>query len=311
VFFNSLLTMQITFIIVSYNTRELTRAALRSVYEQTRDAAFTVQVVDNASTDGSAEMIAAEFPQARLLRSSVNLGFGPAVNRALREIRAGYVFLLNSDAVLLNNAAKIFHDFMEQPGHGKVAACGGGLYYEDMTPQPSFGNFPSAACVLFEQALLNRLFKNYYRTKLATGVREHPAALQAVDYLSGAALFLRRSALDEAGLFDEDFFLYFEETELSFRLRLHGYAFYFIPEARIVHARRQSTAADQPLETWARYKQSEFMFYRKCYGAARLALIKSIYLLSFMVRLLVKQDRKYWQYAAIVLRESGKRLKYN
>jgi GT2 family glycosyltransferase len=100
--------VHISFIIISYNTRELTGNALRSVYEQTRGVEFTVWVVDNASTDGSAEMIGAQFPAVHLIRSSENLGFGKANNIALREVRSKYVFLLNPDALLLNNAAKIF-----------------------------------------------------------------------------------------------------------------------------------------------------------------------------------------------------------
>ena len=298
--------MHISFIIISYNTRELTGNALRSVYEQTRGVEFTVWVVDNASTDGSAEMIAAQFPAVHLIRSSANLGFGKANNIALREVRSKYVFLLNPDALLLNNAAKIFFDFMERPENRKVAACGGALYYGGLTPQPSFGNFPSAAGVLFEQALLHKLFRGFYNRRLKTGVKEHPRAVTTVDYLSGAALFLRKEVLDAAGFFDEEFFLYFEDTELSYRFSQYGYTSCFIPDAKILHLRRQSTAADEPLEKWIRYKQSEFMFYRKCYGTMRLTLIKSIYFLSFIFRLLLKQDQRYWQYVKIVLNDPRK-----
>jgi GT2 family glycosyltransferase len=298
--------VHVSFIIISYNTRELTRTALRSVYEQTRGVEFTVWAVDNASTDGSAEMIAALFPAVQLIRSPANLGFGKATNRALREIRSKYVFLLNPDALLLNNAAKIFFDFMERPENRKVGACGGALYYEGLTPQPSFGNFPSAAGVLFEQALLHKLFRGFYNRRLTTGVKEHPRAVTRVDYLSGAGLFLRKEALDAAGFFDEDFFLYFEETELSYRFFRCGYASCFIPDAKILHLRRQSTAAEDPLGNWARYKKSEFMFYRKCHGAIGLTLVKSIYLFSFIIRLLLKQDPRYWQYAKIVLADSRK-----
>jgi GT2 family glycosyltransferase len=293
--------VHISFIIISYNTRELTGNALRSVYEQTRGVAFDVWVVDNASTDGSAEMIAAQFPAVHLVRCTANLGFGKANNLALKEIASPYVFLLNPDAQLLNNAAKIYFDFMEQPENRNVAACGGALYYEGLAPQPSFGNFPSAAGVLFEQAVLHKFFRGFYNRRLATGVKEHPRAVTTVDYLSGAALFLRKDVLDKTGFFDEDFFLYFEETELSYRFSQCGHVSCFIPDAKILHVRRQSTVAEEPLGKWARYKQSEFMFYRKCYGSMRLTLIKSIYLLSFVFRLLLKQDRRYWQYIKVVL----------
>lgn len=100
--------MDVSIIIVNYNTKELTRNCLRSIFDQTKDVDFEVIVSDNGSTDGSIEMIRAEFPQVILIENNANLGFGAANNRGLKIARGKYVFYLNSDTVLLNNAVKLF-----------------------------------------------------------------------------------------------------------------------------------------------------------------------------------------------------------
>ena len=105
------MSMDVSVIIVNYNTKELTRNCLKSVFEKTKGVNFEVIVSDNGSTDGSIEMIKSEFPEVILIENNANLGFGAANNRALKIARGKYVFYLNSDTLLLNNAVKIFFDY--------------------------------------------------------------------------------------------------------------------------------------------------------------------------------------------------------
>ena len=124
--------MDISIIIVNYNTKKLIKNCLKSVFEKTQGINFEVYVVDNNSRDGSCEMIEQDFPQVKLIKNTKNKGFGAANNIAIRESNAKYVFLLNSDTILLNNAIKIFFDFMEKPENQKISCCGGNLYNKNM-----------------------------------------------------------------------------------------------------------------------------------------------------------------------------------
>ena len=133
--------MDVSIILVSYNTKQLTKECIKSIYEKTEEVNFDIWVVDNASHDGSAQMVEEEFPSVNLIKSSENLGFGRANNLAIVQTQAKYAFLLNTDTVLLNNAVKILFDYMENPENAEVGVCGGQLYNADMSIQGSFGEF--------------------------------------------------------------------------------------------------------------------------------------------------------------------------
>ena len=127
---------------------------------------FDVYVVDNGSTDGTVEEITEEFPGVKLIANTENAGFAKANNMAIKETEADYVFLLNPDTVLVNNAVKIFLDFMEQPGNKNVGCCGGSLYDSEMEPQIAYGNFPSLEETVFNVFRLKKIFPGYYRERL-------------------------------------------------------------------------------------------------------------------------------------------------
>ena len=197
--------MDVSIILVSYNTKDLTRDCLKSVYEKTQGVEFEIFVVDNNSHDGSAEMIEREFPEVRLIRNSENKGFGAANNIAIRQSNAKYIFCLNTDTILLNNAVKIFFDFMEQPENQNVGVCGGALYDSDNCPTNYGGQFPSILHILQKFGL-----RNIFKKKTINYEKD----IINVDYITGADIFFRKSVLDLVGLFDENFFIYYEETDL-------------------------------------------------------------------------------------------------
>ncbi len=144
--------MQVSIIIVNYNTKELIKNCINSIYENTKDIDFEIIVSDNGSTDGSVEMLKNDFPNVILIENNANLGFGKANNNGLKVAKGEYIFYLNSDTVLLNNAVKMFYDYWEQNlQKDKIGALGANLLNEKLKITHSGEDFPSK----------KKIFKDY------------------------------------------------------------------------------------------------------------------------------------------------------
>ena len=228
-------TMDVSIIIVNYNTCNLTRNCLISVYEQTQGIDFEVIVSDNGSTDGSIEMIKREFPQVILIENNANLGFGKANNVGYNQSKGKYIFLLNSDTILLNNAVKIFVEEINKQ-NDKIGCIGCKLIGLDGNYTHSYGNYPTLWNELFRRPLLF-----ISKLKLANeGFDSQPIipidnGCFIVEYVTGADLFIKRSVIERCGLFDEDFFMYYEETEMQYRYRKKGFYSCITPLPKIQH----------------------------------------------------------------------------
>lgn len=225
--------MDVSIIIVSYNTRKLTRDCLISIYAQTTGIEFEVIVSDNGSADGSVEMIKTEFPEVLLVENNENLGFGAANNRASEVAKGKYLFFLNSDTILLNNAVKFFFDYWETSSNEKcIGALGTVLLDGELKPTHSGGKFPSYKSVCNRQILLmrshflrsvvkllrleNLFFRIVQKRDLrSASCNNNKSDYSDVEYITGADLFMKNNSLAK---FDESFFLYYEETDLEFRL---------------------------------------------------------------------------------------------
>ena len=225
--------MDVSIILVSYNTKDLTRDCLRSIYEKTQGIEFEIFVVDNNSHDGSPEMIEQEFPDVRLIRNSENKGFGAANNIAIRQSNAKYIFCLNTDTILLNNAVKIFFDFMEHPDNQNVGLCGGNLFNFDMKPCISYAPFPNALNCTSLFWLFKKILPQLFAPKEIVNIID-------VDSIIGADIFLRKDIFEEIGLFDENIFMYSEEIDLCKRVKDNGYEIKAIPEPKIIHLEGRS-----------------------------------------------------------------------
>lgn len=271
--------MNVSVIIVNYNTTDLTLACIASVYKHTLQNSIEVILVDNASPDQSITNGTQIYPDLKLILNPTNSGFGSACNRGI-EIAAGdYIFLLNSDALLISDAINTFFNFMERSENSNVACCGGALIQPDGRAQVSYGNFPSIAAGF--SALGPAIFyKTFYDRRLSAGVKiykEHP---YNVDYISGADMFIRSSALKETGNFDEDFFLYFEETELSYRLYKRGYKSMVLPAVKIIHLEYGSQNI-QSIITNKTFQKSMKMYFKKCHN--KIYVIIAVFLYRFRV----------------------------
>jgi len=253
-------------VIVSFNTRDTTLRCLRALAEDVAawGEAVEIFVVDNASHDGSAAAIRAEFPAVCLIESGVNEGFGPANNRAFERASGELFFLLNSDAFVHPGALATLAAFMRAPENAKVGAVGPKLFNADGTPQASCWKFPSPARAWLEALGVTRLFP--HTSEFGDYFRWAHDRSATVDFVIGAALLVRRTVYEEVGGFDAEFFLYAEETDWQKRMSAAGWTVAFCPDALVTHLGGASGASDAP-KTSHLFWSGQERFISKHFGA--------------------------------------------
>ncbi|HSV72310.1 MAG TPA: glycosyltransferase family 2 protein [Chthonomonadales bacterium] len=262
----------VSVVIVSYNTREQLRRCLASIEPE-----HEVVVVDNASSDGSAEMVERDFPCSRLLRNASNRGFGAANNQGLAVCTRPLALLLNSDAWATPGAIGRLAGVFGAWPHAPVAAAGGRLLHPDGRLQLSSANALTLWAVVCEQLLVERAFPRsrwlapYWNSHRIEGVA-------AVEQVMGACLMLRPDAR-----FDERFFLYCEDTELCHRLRAEGDILY-VPDAVFYHELGASSAADR-WRSVAHYNRSKELYFRIHRGPAAEVACRALDRLGALARL--------------------------
>lgn len=274
--------VDVSIIIVEYNTKELLKKCLSSIYENTKDVEFEVIVSDNGSSDGSCQMVKKDFPEAILIENNKNLGFGKANNIAKKISKGKYVFFLNSDTILMNNAAKIFFDFWENSEEKeKIGAIGTWLLNDQGKVIHSYGHFSffkKNANELFKTWFVNAVLSILYALHIPTAklrklkeknffeARENRTI--SVDFITGADLFMKN---DENAFYDEDFFLYFEDMEMQFRLEKKNLKRLIINGPEIIHLCGGSVGEDFSIKRKASFSRIQFeysrlMWIQKNYG---------------------------------------------
>jgi N-acetylglucosaminyl-diphospho-decaprenol L-rhamnosyltransferase len=226
--------LDLSIIIVSYNTRELTLECLRSIYEQTKRIEFEILVVDNASSDGSPDAVATRFPGVRVVRLLENVGFARANNLAAELARGDYLLLLNPDTVVLEGAAEKLHAFAKQ--HREEGVFGGRTLFADgsLNPASCWGQ-PTIWSVFCRATGLAKLFRGallFDPESLGGWARD---TVREVPIVSGCFLLVPRSLWDRLGGFDPLFFMYGEDADFCLRARSLGAKCIICPDARIVH----------------------------------------------------------------------------
>lgn len=284
--------MDVSVVLVNYNTKDMTRDCLKSLYEKTSEIDFEVFVVDNNSHDGSCEMIEQEFPMVKLIKNPDNKGFGSANNLAIRQSNAKYIFCLNTDTLLLDNAIKKFYDFMEAAENQNVGSCGCQLLDKNMQKQHSYGRYPRIARILFTLFGLALLFPKTYRKIFTQTPNENDEKPYEVEYITGADLFIRKSVLDEVGLYDEDFFMYFEDAELEYRIAKAGYKNVIIPAINIIHYCGMPPK-NPPIPRLKMSRESEIKYYRKRSGTFAALFVKTLYIIRYIFD--IKFEKAYFQ----------------
>ena len=247
--------MDLSVVVLSYNTRDLLEQALRTVMDAAADLEVEVFVADNASRDGSADMVAEKFPSVKLIRNSRNLGFSAGNNVALRQIVGRHMLLLNPDTIVRRDTLRCLVEFMD--AHPEAGAAGCKILNPDGTLQlDSKRGFPTPMAAFCKMSGLGRLFPHHPVIARYNMTYLDPEAVSQVEVLSGSCMMVRRETLDQVGLLDEDYFMYGEDIDWCFRIHQAGWKIYYVPHTEIIHYRGESGRAE-PLRVL--YQKSKAM----------------------------------------------------
>ena len=295
-------SLDLTISIISYNTSGLLRDCLNSVYKNIKDIKFEIIVVDNNSTDGSAEMIKKEFPQITLIQNKENVGFARANNQALNRGRGRFFLLLNSDTKVLSHSIEKMVKFMDL--HPDAGAVGCEQIRPDGSIQPhidKFLNLPSALWTVFlsffdVKALVQspkwrKFIAKYFRSIIGKTINlylnhylEDDKAAQEVDKVRGACLLVRRETVEDVGVLDENFFMYAEDSDWCLRMKQRDWKIYLLPEVKVVHYVEQSSKGMFTRASPERYKSTCY-FFKKYYGKRGLILLRILVILVVSIQL--------------------------
>lgn len=274
--------LDLSIIIVNWNTCDLLAQCLEAVARTGGDLDMEIIVVDNASTDGSQEMIRQQFPDVGLITNMENLGFAKANNQAIRRSRGRYILLLNSDAFVCENTVERMVAFMDAHPEAGMAGCK--LLYADGRLQRSCSAFPTLFTEFCVATGLDKLFPKspLFGKYLMThwdfdDVRE-------VDAIMGAFMFVRAAAIEKVGLMDERYFMYSEEVDWCYRFKEKGWKLYFYPDAEAVHLWGGS-AGQVRVEMLVQMYRSRVEFFRQHYGERSAALLKLLIGFSCLLRI--------------------------
>jgi GT2 family glycosyltransferase len=253
----------LSIVLVCWNNKDYLEPCLRSLYEGHVCSYFDVVVVDNGSTDGSQEMLREQFPAVHLIQNEGNVGLARACNQGIEATRGRYPLLLNNDTIVDGPSLDAMVEFMDS--HADAGAVGGRLLNPDGSFQAGYANFSS----LWEEFLI----ATQVGERFWPGYPSHHDAIRvkAVGWLSSACLLLRRTALAQVGLLDEEYFIYGDEADLQYHLHRAGWRVYYLPHVKTIHYGGRS------MNRWGRRKmvyRGKMLFYKKNYGPLRANLLR-------------------------------------
>jgi len=297
-------TIDLSIIIVNWNTKQLLLNCLASIYRTVHQASFELFVVDNNSTDGSVEAVVQAYPAVKVIANTANLGFARANNVALRKISGRYAVLLNSDTILKESALDQMYDFMEH--HPHKGMCGPQLLNEDGSKQNSVGDFPTLLTEFMSKRLMRIVFPEKYRQAFKFKNVEFNGPAE-VDFIVGACMVVRKAAMDQIGLLDEDYFFLYEEVDWCFRMKKAGWLVCHIPGSVVYHLGGRSMKEMNlraRVESW----RSRYLFFKKnlnlspvsWYGLLLLGFGQNLYqflvytLLNLVTLFSLKRLRRRW-----------------
>ncbi len=269
--------------IVEFNTKELLKKCLHSVLNQRKHSGneIAIWVVDNNSEDGSAQMVKTEFPQIHLIQNTQNLGFAKGHNAALKKINTDFVLIVNSDTELTDDAIFKMVEFMGQHPDCGIASCKVTSF--DGKLQPNGGDLPFGLALfawLFNLEILGNL-PNFHRNE-----RSYYQSAHEVGWVSGSFMMVRQAVFEKIGYLNEDYFMYFEDTEFCFKAKKMGFKVMINPEVVIRHVGGASSE-DPRLRQWRGEMKGLIYFYTKHFGFFSGNLIKILVYISIFLRMVV------------------------
>jgi len=265
--------MDVSIIIVNWNTKEYLLQCLGSIYQFVKGLEKEVIVVDNGSIDGSMVAARKRFPETMFIENQINLGFAEANNQALSLSKGKYILLLNPDTRMKEGNIESLLSFMDS--HPEAGIVGAQLLNPDGSKQNSIANFPSLATELLNKSLLRWLFPEKFPGK----EKDYPEPFE-VDSVIGACMMVRRDALNQVGLLDEDYFLFLEETDWCYRMKRAGWKIYHVPQAEVYHFQGKS-AETVKKRARVEFYRSRYHFFKKNRGHLQWFLL----LIGLMIRL--------------------------
>ncbi len=293
----------LSIIIVSFNTKALLAQCLASIHRCPPPVPFETIVADNASEDGSPDMVEADFPDVRLIRTGANLGFGAANNRGVHASKGAVLLFLNSDTELLSGAIGPLLERLNVKASvgivGPTELDTKGVPYPTICPAPNLRYL-----LLTHTGLRHRWYRNawinpyrqYWEQALATN---QPLI---VDWVSGASLMVRRAVLDQVGAFDEGYFMYMEETDLCARARKAGWLVEYVPAGRLTHHGGGSSEKARGGILTLSGAVSELRYFQKHRDVVDRVLVKLLLGIEFMLKLMIvrRNDPRRWAYVEIL-----------
>lgn len=274
----------------------MTAECVESIYKQTRDVAFEVIIVDNASTDGSATYLAEHFPQTTVIASPTNLGFGGANNLGVKSAQGRFLFFLNPDTLLMNNAIRALHQFWNAHPELPIGVLGGILLNTDGQENGSFSRFRTPILELLVQYSISGAFKRYVKKKLRMLAEHHYAV---VDYVCGADMFLLKETFERVGGFDTAYFMYCEESDMQKQLAKMGLYSYITDCSQILHYEGASMPAARVSNRKRMIVAKSMMIYmRRFYSPLTFFCFKYLYtfteyLKNYRHRYTKEEDREF------------------
>jgi N-acetylglucosaminyl-diphospho-decaprenol L-rhamnosyltransferase len=267
--------LDLAIVVLNFNTRDYLRRCLTSIYASRGDFAFEVCMVDNASSDGSADMVRAEFPQVQVIQSRVNGGFPYGNNLGLRaygfgqetaqaaESQPRYVLLLNPDTVLPPDALALMLDFMDN--HPQAGAAGPKLVLEDGSLDLACRrSFPTPQVSFYRMVGLSKLFPHHPIWSRYNLTYLDPDQVAEIDSVEGAFMLVRREAIRQAGLLDEAFFMYGEDLDWAYRITQAGWKVYYNPAVTVLHVKRAASRHSRRAQR--EFYRAMSIFYHKHYA---------------------------------------------
>jgi GT2 family glycosyltransferase len=287
--------MDVSIIIVNYNTSVLIKKLLETIEDKTEGISYEVIVVDNNPTEQFAVDLKDYLDRIIYLPLKENVGFGRANNEGLKIAKGRNIFFLNPDTLLVNNAIKILSDYLDE--NENVGVCGGNLYDLDLNPNHSC--MPKLPGLFSEINLMlgNSLYKLLYGSYDFNNT-DNP---KKVGYITGADMMVKRNILDKIGGFNPIFFMYYEETELSFRIKKEGYDIISVPSAKIIHLESKSFTSSVKKQKLV--LQSRKKYLKIIYPLYKRIITDFVYIVSCIVALVVftikgdKQRKEIWLYS--------------
>lgn len=267
---------ELSVVLVNFNDRAHLGDCLSSLEKGTSGLAAEVILVDNHSQDGSKDLVRASFPWVRFIQNEKNLGYAKANNIGIKASRGEFILFLNTDTVVPPETLPSL--LAEMKAKSELGAIGPALVHANDEFQVSFGRKRNFFSEILQKVILNPYYKQ---------VLKHSSKVREVWWVSGACFFVRRSAVEEAGLFDENFFLYFEDIDLCVRMRQKGWELIFFPGVRVLHV-GEATTSRRKFQARLEYRRSQVYFYRKHNSRLSILFLKYYLKLYFFLYYLFK-----------------------